>query len=205
MKANVSLQTDNTINTHCLGVQAGRVWLSWTPSVDQAGLTFRMLKNTHPWTTTEEGRAGIPGRFTLWELGFALSEEVPSFCLSPIWHWRWWRALIQWYGLQRVASWTSVADILLYLKCASAFCEGVRFPRSDVPDDYELPCGCWESNPGPEGRPVFLTTEPYLQSPGLVYIYTQYSHYCGWKWRDITFFRGDLVLSIPPIFIKPQL
>ena len=31
-------------------------------------------------------------------------------------------------------------------------------------DSYELPCGCWEVNPGPlEEQPVFLTTEQSLQ------------------------------------------
>ena len=37
-------------------------------------------------------------------------------------------------------------------------------PASGVTDGCELPCGCWESNPGPlEEQPVLLTTEPALQ------------------------------------------
>jgi hypothetical protein len=33
-------------------------------------------------------------------------------------------------------------------------------------DSCELPCGCWELNPGTlEEQPVLLTTEPSLQAP----------------------------------------
>lgn len=53
----------------------------------------------------------------------------------------------------------------IYLRCASVFCEGVRSPRTGVPDGYELPSGCWELNPSPEVQPVFLTTEPSLEAP----------------------------------------
>jgi hypothetical protein len=38
--------------------------------------------------------------------------------------------------------------------------EGVRFPWTGVTDGCELPCGCWESNPGPlQEQPMLLTTE----------------------------------------------
>lgn len=41
--------------------------------------------------------------------------------------------------------------------------EGVRSPETGMTDSYELPCGCWELNPGPlEEQPVVLTTEPSL-------------------------------------------
>ena len=44
--------------------------------------------------------------------------------------------------------------------------EGIRSPGTGVTDDYEPPCGCWESNLGPlEEHPVFLTAgESFLQS-----------------------------------------
>lgn len=38
--------------------------------------------------------------------------------------------------------------------------EGMGFPGTGVTDSYELPLGCWVSNPGPlEEPPVFLTAE----------------------------------------------
>lgn len=37
----------------------------------------------------------------------------------------------------------------------------VGTPRPRVTDVYELPCGCWEPNPGPlQDQPVLLTAEP---------------------------------------------
>jgi hypothetical protein len=37
--------------------------------------------------------------------------------------------------------------------------EGVISPETGVADGCELPCGCWELNPGPlEEQLVFLTT-----------------------------------------------
>ena len=57
-----------------------------------------------------------------------------------------------------------------FKKCVLVFClhvcsyKGVGFPGTGATDSYELPCGSWESNQGsPEGQPVPLTTEPYLQ------------------------------------------
>ena len=43
-------------------------------------------------------------------------------------------------------------------------CEDVRYPGTGVTDSCELPCGCWELNPGAlEEQAVLLTTEPSLQ------------------------------------------
>ena len=39
--------------------------------------------------------------------------------------------------------------------------EGVRCPGTGVTDGCELPCGCWELNPGPLEK--LLTAEPSLQ------------------------------------------
>ena len=44
------------------------------------------------------------------------------------------------------------------------WCEGVRTPGTGSSDSCELPCGCWELNPGPqEEQSVLLTTDPSLQ------------------------------------------
>ena len=46
------------------------------------------------------------------------------------------------------------------------WCEGVRSPGTGFSDSCELPCGCWELNPGPlEEQSVLLTAEPSLQPP----------------------------------------
>ena len=46
------------------------------------------------------------------------------------------------------------------------WCEGIRSPGTGFSDSYELPCGCWELNPGPrEEQSVLLTAEPSLQPP----------------------------------------
>ena len=43
--------------------------------------------------------------------------------------------------------------------------------KDPIIDSCELPCGCWELNSGPlEKQPVFLSTEPSLQSPSLTFI-----------------------------------
>ena len=43
-------------------------------------------------------------------------------------------------------------------------CEGVGYSGAGVTDRCELPCGCWELNPGLlEEQSVLLTTEPPLQ------------------------------------------
>ena len=42
--------------------------------------------------------------------------------------------------------------------------ESVRFPGMGVTDSCELPCRCWELNPGPlEEQPMLLATELSLQ------------------------------------------
>ena len=55
--------------------------------------------------------------------------------------------------------------------CVSVFaCLYVCVMVSDlgVTDSCELPCRCWELNPGPlEEWSVLLTTEPFLQPPKL--------------------------------------
>ena len=44
--------------------------------------------------------------------------------------------------------------------------EGIGSPGTGVTDSCELPCGCWELNPGPlEEQSVLLTTGPSLQLP----------------------------------------
>lgn len=41
--------------------------------------------------------------------------------------------------------------------------EVIRFPGKGVKDGCTPPCGCWESNMGPqEEQPVFLSTESLL-------------------------------------------
>ena len=43
-------------------------------------------------------------------------------------------------------------------------CVGVRSSGTEVKDACELPCRCWELNPGPlEEQPVLLTAELSLQ------------------------------------------
>lgn len=45
--------------------------------------------------------------------------------------------------------------------------EGIRSPGTGVPDNCELPCGCWDLNLGSlEEKPVLLAAEPPLQTPG---------------------------------------
>ena len=42
--------------------------------------------------------------------------------------------------------------------------EGIGSSENGVTDSCELPCGCWESNPGPlEEQPVLFTVEPSLR------------------------------------------
>ena len=42
--------------------------------------------------------------------------------------------------------------------------EGVRSVSISIIDGCELPCGCWDLNPGLlEEQPVLLTSEPTLQ------------------------------------------
>ena len=43
-------------------------------------------------------------------------------------------------------------------------------PLGPITDGCELPCGCWELNPGPlEEQPVLLTAELSLQSHFLIF------------------------------------
>ena len=49
-------------------------------------------------------------------------------------------------------------------------CIGVRAPGNGVTDSCELPCGCWDLNPGPLGeQPVRLTAESSLQLPIIIF------------------------------------
>ena len=42
-------------------------------------------------------------------------------------------------------------------------CEDVRCPGTGVTDSSELPCGCWDLNPGSlEEQSMLLTAEPSL-------------------------------------------
>lgn len=51
--------------------------------------------------------------------------------------------------------------------CVCTMCpESARAPATGAVDGCELPCGFWESNPGPlEEQPTLLTAEPFLQPP----------------------------------------
>ena len=64
-----------------------------------------------------------------------------------------------------------LAFILFYVHWYFAYkfaCVRGQIPGNGVTDSCELPCGCWEVNPGPlEEQPVLLTTEPSLPPPGL--------------------------------------
>lgn len=56
---------------------------------------------------------------------------------------------------------------MCFYLCSLHVCEGIRNPGTGVTDKCELPCGCWEMNPGPlEELPVLLTTEPCLEPVG---------------------------------------
>ena len=44
--------------------------------------------------------------------------------------------------------------------------EGIRSSGTDITDSYEMPCGCWEPNPGPlQEQQVLLSPEQSLQPP----------------------------------------
>ena len=47
---------------------------------------------------------------------------------------------------------------LVFCLCV-CLCECVRYPGTEIMDSCELPCGCWELNPGP------LEEQPSLQPP----------------------------------------
>lgn len=55
------------------------------------------------------------------------------------------------------------------MRCVRAWCpkrleQGVGSPKFGVTDDCELPCGCWELNPGlVQEQYILLTAEPSLQ------------------------------------------
>ena len=51
----------------------------------------------------------------------------------------------------------------ILLACMQRPEEGIRSSGMGVTDNCELPCGCWESNPGSMGDlPGLLTVEIYL-------------------------------------------
>ena len=60
--------------------------------------------------------------------------------------------------MNSVASLNKLIFMIFFKKriCLALFyvhwCEGVRFPGTGVTDSYEMPCGCWELNPGSFGR-----------------------------------------------------
>ena len=67
--------------------------------------------------------------------------------------------------------------LLMYI-CAR---RGRQIPGTGVTDSCELPCGCWELNPGPlEEQPVLLTAEP---SPQLLH---------SSFWESFSFFSLNL-------------
>jgi hypothetical protein len=55
--------------------------------------------------------------------------------------------------------------LVFFLYALLNLCEGIRFRGTGVKDSCEVPCRCWELNPGPlEKLPVLLSAEPPLQS-----------------------------------------
>jgi hypothetical protein len=49
-------------------------------------------------------------------------------------------------------------------------CEGVGYPEACIIASCELPCGCWESNPGPlEEQPVILLISESSLQPSIDY------------------------------------
>lgn len=48
---------------------------------------------------------------------------------------------------------------------------GIRYPGTEGVSGCEQTCGCWQSNSAPlQEQHVLLTTEPFLQSPGIVFL-----------------------------------
>jgi hypothetical protein len=67
------------------------------------------------------------------------------------------------------AWWSLKNDKFIFILCALVFClhaylcESAGSFGTGVIDSCELPCGCWEVNPGPlEEQPMLLTDEPCL-------------------------------------------
>ena len=60
-------------------------------------------------------------------------------------------------------------------------CEGARSPGIIVTDSCELPCGCWELNPGPlEEQTERLTSVPSFQPSNTLKLSTlQIRYYCS--------------------------
>jgi hypothetical protein len=65
-------------------------------------------------------------------------------------------------------------------KCALVFClrmclcKGAKPPGTGVTESCELPCGCWELNPGHlEEQPVLLTPEPSVQPHISVFVVSE--------------------------------
>ena len=60
-------------------------------------------------------------------------------------------------------------DYMLWYECACLVCTQARTGHwtagTGITDDRQLPCRCWELNPGPlQEQPVFLTTMPSLKA-----------------------------------------
>jgi hypothetical protein len=95
---------------------------------------------------------------------------------------------------------TSLFSFFLNLFYTHAcLCEGVRCPGTEVTDSCELPCGCWELDPGPleEQQLILLTAEPSLQSNLFIYLLTYLeigSNYVDLSGLELT----DIHLLLPP-------
>jgi hypothetical protein len=61
-----------------------------------------------------------------------------------------------------VCAWLLCLHLCLHIICIQypqRSEEGTGFSRTEVIDNCELPCGCWELNPGPlKKKSVLLTT-----------------------------------------------
>lgn len=67
----------------------------------------------------------------------------------------------------------SVQPVCLYVCHICIWCpqgsEGIRYPGTVLIDDYETPCGCWNSNLGPlQEQSPCNNTKQSLQSPRLL-------------------------------------
>ena len=61
--------------------------------------------------------------------------------------------------------WVFCLHVCVCTVCPQRSDESIRFPGTGVTDSCELPCGCWESNPGPlQEQSVRVTTENSLKS-----------------------------------------
>ena len=82
-------------------------------------------------------------------------------------------------------------------------CIGVKVsdsPGTGSSDSCELPCGCWELNPGPlEEQSVLLTAEPFLQPPHVALNKSAYQM----RGTENTQQRFHLHLTTMPLFRMP--